>query len=532
VVPATGVTLNKTSLSLAINGTETLMPTIQPSNATNKNVTWSSSNNSVATVNASGLVTVRALGTARITVTTQDGGFTAYCDVDVLSAPSFTLHPQTQTVNTGQTATFMASANGNPTPTDQWQISKNNGVTWQDIAGATSNTYTTLALALNSSGNQYRMAATNIMGSAASHAATVTVIAGDWVFMSAGPSHTVALKADCSLWAWGTNTYGQLGDGTTSLQRVPVQVGTDTNWEASTAGSMHTVALKANGTLWAWGSNQFGQLGNGTSGTEGGRSTVPVQVGTDTDWAAICAGDNHTLALKTNGTLWSWGYNAQGQLGIGNTTLQTAPVQVGTANDWEAVSAGGSVSMGLRAGGRLWSWGYNSNGQLGLGSQGASRNAPAQVSGAANWVAMSTGGTHSTALKADGTLWSWGINGSGQLGIGVSGGSRNAPTQVGEETTWAAISAGNDHTLAVKADGTLWSWGNNTYGQLGFSSSGASRNAPVQMDTSNNWSTVSAGTQFSFGIKADNTLWGWGVNNGGQLGDSTSTTRYTPVQIK
>jgi YD repeat-containing protein len=158
----------------------------------------------------------------------------------------------------------------------------------------------------------------------------------------------VAVKTDGTLWAWGYNGFGELGDGTTTQRVTPVQVGTDTRWASVAAGQWHTVAVKTDGTLWAWGNNSYGQLGDGTTT----QRHAPVQVGIDTNWASVAgsvaAGYGHTVATKTDGTLWAWGYNASGQLGNGTTTQRVTPMQVGTDTHWASVAAGFYHTIGLR----------------------------------------------------------------------------------------------------------------------------------------------------------------------------------------
>ncbi|WP_295612359.1 CARDB domain-containing protein [uncultured Lamprocystis sp.] len=270
--------------------------------------------------------------------------------------------------------------------------------------------------------------------------------------LAVGFDHSLALKPDGSLWAWGDNWYGQLGNATTlTAQITPVQVLTGV--AAVAAGEFCTQAIKTDGSLWAWGSNDFGQLGDGTHAH---RST-PVRVLTGV--AAVAAGDYHSLAIKTDGSLWAWGANG-GQLGDGTSTNRSRPVKVLTGV--AAVAAGGFHSLALKTDGSLWVWGNNGYGQLGDGNSNTTRLTPVQV--LTGVAAVATGSFHSLALKTDGSLWAWGANWGGQIG---DGGTTHRMTPVQVLTGVAAVS-GADHTLARKTDGSLWAWGRNDYyGQLG-----------------------------------------------------------------
>jgi alpha-tubulin suppressor-like RCC1 family protein len=226
-------------------------------------------------------------------------------------------------------------------------------------------------------------------------------------------------------------------------------------------GSLHTLALKDDGSLWAWGRNSYGELGDGTT-TD---STTPVQVLNITDVVAIAGGGYHTLALRADGTVWAWGYNGSGQLGDGTTTKKTTPVQVSTLTDVVAIAGGYYHTLALKADGTLWAWGDNEYGQLGDGTT-ADRTTPVQVSPLTNLIAIAGGGEHSLVLKDDGTVWAWGYNYYGQLGDGTTE-NKKTPIQVSTLTKMVAIAAGSSHTLALRADGTLWAWGYNYHGQLG-----------------------------------------------------------------
>ena len=353
--------------------------------------------------------------------------------------------------------------------------------------------------------------------------------------VAAGADFTVSLHSDGTLWASGTNAVGQLGLGTALQQQVtPVQVGTGTDWTAVAAGADHTVALKADGTLWAWGSNQFGQLGT----TPGINQPAPVQVGSDSTWVEVSAGEFITVALKADGTLWASGLNSMGQLGNGALVDQPAFVQVlnqGTSR-YVAVSAGGEHVLALQADGSLWSWGSNEFGQLGKGDVDTLPHAtPVQIATTGTgWIAISGGGGHSAALQADGTLWTWGENNFGQLGDGTAAANRPQPVQVAGGD-WARVSAGELHTLAVKTTGALYAWGNNADGQLGAIEPDVLPHAtPLQITNHAgifHMVAVAAGPGHSLALKVTGEVFAWGDNALGALGDGTTVSSTIPVLV-
>ena len=342
--------------------------------------------------------------------------------------------------------------------------------------------------------------------------------------MALGEYHTVTLKDDGSLWAWGNNSRGQLGDGTTINRNSPVQAGMTKDWATVATGSSHTIASKMDGSLWAWGYNNQSQLGDGTATS----SSKPVQVGTDKDWAAAAAGSFYTIALKSDGSLWAWGQNSSGQLGDGTTTIRRTPVQVGTASDWISITAGSTHTIALKNDGSLWAWGNNTRSQLGDGTI-TNRNTPKQVGTDKDWVSIAAGEYHTIALKSDGSLWAWGHNNYGQLGDGTNTG-RNAPFQIGEALDWAAIAVNGNHNIALKNDGSLWTWGYNQYGQLGDGTI-INRNTPTWVGETLDWAVITAGIFHTAALKNDGSLWAWGNNTHGQLGDSSTTRSTIPVQI-
>jgi len=330
------------------------------------------------------------------------------------------------------------------------------------------------------------------------------------------------------LYTWGYNLYGGLGQNDVVYRSSPVQVGALTTWYAIASGSAQSAAIKTDGTLWTWGSNNVGQLGQGDAVAR----SSPVQVGALTTWLKIVQYYLSVVATKTDGTLWTWGYNAQGQLGKNDIVSRSSPVQVGLLTTWSAIASGNAFSAATKTDGTLWTWGYNAQGQLGK-TDVVNRSSPVQVGALATWLNISAGYRFTVATKTDGTLWSWGENTYGQLGQNTDYlSSRSSPVQVGALTTWSNIACGQYFTVATKTDGTLWTWGDNSQGQLGQNTDYISgRSSPVQVGALTTWSKIAAGETFASAIKTDGTLWTWGYNNFGQLGLGNTANRSSPVQV-
>ena len=329
------------------------------------------------------------------------------------------------------------------------------------------------------------------------------------------------------LWSWGNNTSGKLGLGNITNYSSPKQVGALVTWSNVATFYNHSLAIKTDGTLWSWGDNNVGQLGLGNITNY----SSPKQVGALTTWATVGGARRFSFAIKTNGTLWAWGKNTTyGQLGLGDVIDRSSPVQVGALTTWAMVDGGNDYwTLAVKTDGTMWAWGGNSSGMLGLGNL-TNYSSPKQVGALTTWstVTASTGAS-SFAIKTNGTMWAWGLGGSGQLGLGNIT-TYSSPIQVGALTTWSKVSAGNNWGLAVKTDGALWSWGQNSIGQLGLGNT-AFYSSPKQVGALTTWSTVSSGAYSSFALKTDGTLWSWAGNANGQLGLGNITNYSSPVQV-
>lgn len=324
---------------------------------------------------------------------------------------------------------------------------------------------------------------------------------------------------------WGDNSYGELGNGTTTNVIVPwVTPAGLGNVQSAAQGRNHSLAVKDDGTVWAWGANDAGQLGDGGATIR----LAPVAVTGLADAVQVAGGRAHSLALLADGSVWAWGDNASGQLGNGTTEAQSAPAPVSGANAMRGIAAGRNFSLALRADGTLWAWGENALGQLGNGSA-INAVVPQPVTGLANVTAVTAGGYAAYALKADGTVWAWGDNVSGQLGDSTTIAHRT-PAVVYGLSRVMALASGDYHCLALKADGTVWAWGNNMHGQLGDGTT-TMRLAPVQVSGLSGCIAVATGGGHSLALAGDSTVYAWGDNGTGNLGDGTTITRLAPVQV-
>jgi ELWxxDGT repeat protein len=400
--------------------------------------------------------------------------------------------------------------------------------------------------------------------------------ASDWVDAAAGFGHVLALRADGSLWGWGLNSSGQLGIGNSINQLLPVRVGTDADWDRISCGVVNSAARKRNGTIWAWGANQQGQLGVNA----GAQLTSPQPFLPGHDWLDIQAGDSNLTALRSDGQVWvagegdgltgvspraltratvatvnwsklagrsahfmaldadgvMWGWGRGGAFGNGSSADVFHPTQQAAGQSWLAVStsalsttSSNAYSLAIRSDGSLWATGVNSQGNLGDGTT-TNRTTWVPVQPGVSWSEVSAGVGFAVGVRSNGTLWSWGVNNLGQLGQGITGPTWvTAPVQVGVSNQWRSVAAGISHVAAIRQDGTLWTWGNSAFGQLGHGNQ-FSQSSPVRVGFDNDWVAVACGDH-TLALKADGSLWSWGRNDGGQLGLGYTASRNVPTRV-
>jgi alpha-tubulin suppressor-like RCC1 family protein len=381
--------------------------------------------------------------------------------------------------------------------------------------------------------NNYGQLGKNTITDSSTPALTVLdFIEGDGYAVAASADSSFVVRKNGTIWSWGRN-YNNCSLGpisSTGDKSSPVQIVSSFVWQNVSGGAKYAVALSKNSSnLFASGTNTYGQLGDGfTSATSRRFNDFRQTFSNAPTWEKISAGHTFSLAIKQDSTLWAWGYNNIGQIGINNTANQSIPTQI--SGDFTLVSAGYDHAGAIKTDGSLVMFGKNTGGTLG-DNTGINRSSPVQtVAGGTNWSKLSCGTINTGAIKTDGTLWMWGGNVSGSLGINFSSGIRSSPVQIGSNTTWSSISCGFYHTAAIKTDGTLWTWGDNLYGQLGDNTT-INRSSPIQtVAGGTTWSQVACGWKHTAAIKTNGTLWSWGDNSYGQLGDGTITQRSSPIQ--
>jgi alpha-tubulin suppressor-like RCC1 family protein len=333
---------------------------------------------------------------------------------------------------------------------------------------------------------------------------------------------------DGNLWTWGDGGSGQLGTNDITNRSTPVTTfagGTD--WKQVAAGTLHTAAVKTDGTLWTWGNGLSGRLGDATLTNS---STPVTTFAGGTNWKQVSAGNQHTAAIKTDGTLWTWGAGGFAQLGTNDITNRSTPVTTfAGGTNWKQVSAGNQHTAAIKTDGTLWTWGLGTSGRLGDATLTNSSTPVTTFAGGTNWKQVAAGTQHTAAIKTDGTLWTWGAGSSGRLGNSLLTDRSTPVTTFAGGTDWKQVAAGTQHTAAIKTDGTLWTWGLGSSGQLGDATI-TNRSTPVTTFAGGtNWKQISSGGSHIAAIKTDGTLWTWGNGGSGQLGTNDITNRSTPV---
>jgi alpha-tubulin suppressor-like RCC1 family protein len=351
------------------------------------------------------------------------------------------------------------------------------------------------------------------------------------------------VNAETFLFMLGANDHGQLGRIYTGGSKAdPKSVwpdidgsGFDTddnlfvmdaniNFVQISCGFDFNLAICSEGYLWSWGRNNNGQLGIGQSVEN---QPYPRKVTQSNDWAFISAGYYHSLAIKNDGTLWAWGANGAGKTGLRKLTgITYFPERVGISNDWAYISAGAWHSLAIKKDGTLWAWGSNLDGRTGRDRTSGSTDRPIIIETSQDWQSISAGWNHSLAIKNDGTLWAWGNNGEYQLGNGNQDALKVA-TQIGTSSGWAKVSAGKDFSVALTTDSAIYSWGDNSKAKTGRGTRFSNTETPQKIGSDNDWKEVVAGVEHCLALKKDNSVWGWGANGENQVG-SQNIVQFTP----
>jgi hypothetical protein len=330
---------------------------------------------------------------------------------------------------------------------------------------------------------------------------------------------SLAIAGDGTLWSWGNNADGCLGDGSTISRYQPVQVGVADNWLRAACGVNRCFAINDAGELYAWGRNGQGQLGLGAPYED---KLTPTRVGTASDWRMVAAGNGHTLGLKSDGSLWTWGTESYGELGNGSDGQIATPERLGGETGWTWIAAGGSSSLAIQNG-ALFAWGSNNGGQLGDGSTNGS-NIPMRIGGLNDWQKVYVQGSKAGGIRSGGGLWAWG---DGLLGDGNIAGS-TLPVQIGAGKSWQALSLRDGGGCALSSDGSLWVWGGNTYFASGVVPSTSTILTLTRLGSERAWLSGSAGTSHGAAVAADGGLWAWGTPLDGAAAYDSSIPMLMP----
>lgn len=499
-------------------GTGFPAPTVQWELSTDGGSTWSSVEGATSDKLTVSKATLSESGREYRAVFTNAAGSQASnaATLTVYAPPQVTQQPEGVTVEAGEDATFEAAASGVPTPTVQWEFSTDAGAKWSTVPGGTSDRLVVEHAQAPENGYEYRATFTNAAGKQTSAPALLTVAS----------NHYQAV-------AWGSNAFGQLGDGSFTSSDGPVPVDALTFVEQVAAGGHDSVALLDSGSLMSWGADAYGQLGDGEVGTN---RTTPVEVEGITKATAVAAGGQHNLALLSNGTVMAWGDNQKGQLGLGSVSESVdLPTAVPGLTNVVAIAAGAEFSLALLKDGTVMAWGDGESGQLGDGNLNNS-DVPVAVKGLSSVSAISAGGEFALALHANGTVSGWGEDESGELANEAveeaEEGLSSTPVTVEGLSGVTAVAAGQGHALALLSGHTVDAWGENSYGEIGDGTTSEKVDRPAAVSGLSNVKSISAGDADSIALLESGAAMAWGDDQFGQLGNGVGAGSYdTPVDV-
>ena len=479
-----------------------------------------------------------AIAVALATLTVATLLLTA-CASSTDTTPTAPTAPTDLTATPGDTQAEISFTPGHDggSPLTNHAYSLDDGATWTDFSPPVTTSPATITGLANGTTYTVRLRAVNATGAGAASAGTVVTPNRPFTVIGAGGGFSAALEQDGSAWAWGFGGNGRLGTGNDDTVPTPRRLRTpvDTVFVRVDVGGSHSLAIDQNGAPWAWGYGQYGQLGLGEETTS---PPAPISMPSNAPLTSISAGGLVSAGIDGSGRGWAWGYGLTGALGNGSNDSADTPQRVSMPVDttFTTISAGTSYVLAIDQRGAAWAWGSGISGTLGNRSS-ENANTPQRVVMPTNttFTAVSAGFQHSLAIDQDGAGWAWGHAGFGRLGIGSTTRTTYITPQrivMPPNTTFVSISAGMNHSLALDDRGNAWAWGNGTSGQLGNgSSTNADTPQPVSMPTNTIFVSLKAGSNHVLALDALGTGWVWGANGNGTLGTGSEGSIVVPTRI-